>query len=77
MKSYKDVESTIIPEIEIFETQVRVPSNVREVLRKNEADKSDAMIYVYDENIYTLQEYLKILNDRANQTEIAVMSLII
>lgn len=77
MKSYIGVESSIYPELNILSDTVRVPSNIKEENRKDINSEALYKIYVYDENVYTMAEYTKVLSDRINQTEIALMSVLI
>lgn len=63
----KDITSTIMPQIEIKATFVRVPVDVKKkIATHNEIEET---IYVYDEMIYDKDEYIEYLSANVTTLE--------
>lgn len=67
MKLNKDIISTIVPQIEIKTTFVRVPVNVKKKIVTY--DEIEETIYVYDEIIYDKDEYIEYLSANVTTLE--------
>ena len=72
------VEGTIKPqEIEITETMVFINSNIQEIERKTTENEDVNVFYVWDQEAYTKDQYIFLLQERTVMVEDALQDLII
>ncbi|MGL5691603.1 MAG: hypothetical protein ACRDD8_12405 [Bacteroidales bacterium] len=62
MKLIKDIKSTIYPIVEIKPTFVRVPKNI--TIEKITHDEIFEDVYSYNEEIYTKDEYIEVMDKK-------------
>lgn len=62
MKLNENISSGKYPEIMITQFNVFVPINVKQIIKKN--DDTEYIEYIYDEEEYTVQEYILNLNSQ-------------
>ena len=75
IQQFQDVHSYIYPEIKRYGTRVRVPYNIKQQEVLN--DNGDVLIeYIYDEEVYEINEYFMIKNEDFNEAlNISMMAL--
>ena len=72
------VEGTIKPqEIEITETMVFINSNIQEIEKETTENEDVNVFYVWDQETYTKDQYIFLLQERTAMVENALQDLII